>query len=515
MKRLDGSRTTEALSCLADGTSMMSLQDHMSEGEKKVLRHPWIGRSRFPKLKVNDRRSATAEGHTSSADAHFVHFAMEHEEGTAHCRADGERHHCPPVMDRAGATFDLGGTTSAGETVSRGRPHEGLDQDDPCPVDCRSREGPHPNACEANPRSSHAVAEGFSDDPIQHGGAIRQVQGMDVPRGPHGLHPMGHQGDQAEPESARGLGAPGVAGDRKEGNIAGHGCEDGSWEGSRGAGSGPSASDNTREGNVQFIGGIMVEGLRRLRRLSKGDTGSQSGERAPGHGHGGRRPQEPRGPDHRPGVAVGCTEEEGTPGEEVRGEMPSWDPNEDYIQEGDEVMMTEFVEDSVRAGEIEYDSGANNIPDGVYGLDATGEEASYDTRANQREEIEYNAGANNNLDTSHGLDEMSRSESWMAPKVYFPSWLRSQWLWDNGRKRPWLIRSGMPGQYYNLPINGQRRQTGQISWSCLLARPTSRPLLQGNKRGSWNHEIFYMIMIFAVEEFKKKSLKTFGNTVLV
>ena len=262
MKRLDGTRTTEALLCLSDGV-LVNTQSSGNEVEGTFLDNVWIGRSRFSKIKVGTCFLSTAtDGHSSSVDADCL--AMEHEEIAAPGGVGRTWSHGTSQLDCARTEVHPGGTTPIGATPQGRRQDERPHQDDVGSAGRRGQEGGHSDAGQAHTGIDDATPARCEDHPGLHHRPVRPLQGLDVSEGASSIPPMGHQGDQERSQCTRGSGAPchvGKPGDGATGCRPGVCEEEGRRPRSRSAGGGASALNGVGERARQLFRGILGQGV--------------------------------------------------------------------------------------------------------------------------------------------------------------------------------------------------------------------------------------------------------------
>ena len=383
LKCIGQRRITEACLCLAEG-NLVEVHEGDREGNNELfLDGPWIGRSRFLKIKPITECCLTSTSGSPSevVDARVNLVAMEHEESAAARRTGREGSQRPLQLDRARATLNLGGATTIGEARQGGGPHARPDQDDLGAAGGRSREGADSLAGKTDPRPDDEAPPRCPEHTGEHGGAIRPLQGIHVPGGASRLLGLGHEGSQSQPECPRGPGQAGnmgVSGDGPQGNHQGL-CE----EAGHGQGPGGHCGDlaTTKpevggtfklirrlmgESHVQFLTGhSQVRGDRTGHGHRRGDPGGRS-----------RADQGIRSPDR-------CPEEEAVPEEEVIG----------HGDHGDLENGGESVDEDYETTEEAFDDEAHG------------------SRNQIRSHLAYENSANNNREIDHGLTISDENET--------------------------------------------------------------------------------------------------------
>ena len=160
LSRIGGERTTEALLCLSEGTLVHVDHSH-SETEVTILDGPWVGRSRFSKLK-EVLTTSVADGHSSTVNALHNHLAMAHEESAAAGGIGRDGCGRTLIMDSAGTPIPSDRAT-AGSGTSQGRGQaERPEQDDLGATHGGSQEGEHPHPSKGDQRALRLLRESKS-----------------------------------------------------------------------------------------------------------------------------------------------------------------------------------------------------------------------------------------------------------------------------------------------------------------------------------------------------------------
>ena len=257
LKQLTGKRTTEYLPCLAAGTLVEIHHDVFSvDGDPGPAFTPWIGRSRFTK-QVHAVCTTSPCTACTTFDAFSRPVAMEHEEGSASCRAERKGRGGAHLMDGAGAPTDPHRTARSGEASFSGqRQDEGPHFAQAAGAGGLGREGGDLTAHEAYTGAHDQVDSRSSQHPEPDGGTVRTLQGLHVPGGSRALPALGHPGE-GQSELPRRLGQVGDLGQRgsapsqRDGRLDQHEGRLGSR--SRSPGTDPSAKDEEAIGGSQFI----------------------------------------------------------------------------------------------------------------------------------------------------------------------------------------------------------------------------------------------------------------------
>eukprot|EP00435_Cladocopium_sp_Y103_P068546 s358_g31.t1 len=196
-------RITEAVQCHGEG--LIEEFEHSrwrsceAEGQSDVchgaLQQLWIGRSRFVKHgpKTESPRFPNA----------IAHFTMADEPSTADGGVGGIWGGHSPKVDGAGVASDSDRTTCR-EMPKDGEQDCRPQQEEPGRLDPAGQGGGLGDSQQAN------AGIALEDDPRSDGAArrardnVREVQELDVPRGAGGVHGLGHQRGQSEPELVTG-----------------------------------------------------------------------------------------------------------------------------------------------------------------------------------------------------------------------------------------------------------------------------------------------------------------------
>ena len=419
LKRLDGSRRTEAISCLSEGTAVHVFSDANFEHVKNVLEQPWIGRSRFPKFEGQvSLIVTTADAHSSPLDAIPDSLAMEHEERPTVGRVGRTGGDSSPVLDGAGASIHPCGAEAIGETCAGRGQDEGIDQDDPPAAGRGGEEGQPRAACKTDSRPDDEASSRLSEHARMHSHAVREVQGLDVQRGARRLHPMGDERGEGQPQCSRGSGALcdlGLSGAGAPSRDTWLAQEEGSGKRSRGAGCDSAAAGEVRSGSFELLGSIVGESdvAGRLCPEGRGDRHR--------HRHR-RRPSGGRGRDHPcSGEPVGSIEEE----DECQEVKTSEETHEFSGGSEDEENKEDYrVFLAALKDEVKYDMGTNNHLDAIHGMEDVDQKetmSAYEDKAwampnfnensNAQGVEEYNDGTINSQDIHPGSDEDTDNET--------------------------------------------------------------------------------------------------------
>eukprot|EP00438_Fugacium_kawagutii_P025852 Skav231407 [mRNA] locus=scaffold4039:44689:52020:- [translate_table: standard] len=263
---LEGSRITEYMPCLGDGTILQVHTDehYTSSMSPTEFVGPWIGRSRFRKVKSDRSLSVELDPTFSCVNASCClrQIPMEHEEDRAARGVGCQGHSRACVLDGAGAPSDVDRADGEGTTHQDGQ-HEGHVQDESAGPD---QEGPgvgDRSAGQGNPWVAPQVDQRGQADALRDDCGFREVPRMDVQGTARVVSSLVDRG--GEPKWGRKSGAPDV-GNLGEGGV-GSTCrglaeEDGD-KGPRGHGE---SSPAQAEGDVpcdkskRVVGFVMEQG---------------------------------------------------------------------------------------------------------------------------------------------------------------------------------------------------------------------------------------------------------------
>ena len=293
LNALGGTRITEHLPCLSEGSVLLTQTDQWQESCRELSCGLWVGRSRFSKAfpQAPSTLSPAPSPHGLGA-----RLGMEDEEGRHADRTSGVRGGVPCSLDGARAEEHVARTAASTCAHNRGRPDEGDHQAD------AGRAGDPVQGCQR--AFATEADEGRADclAPDGHpgtGGAapsVREVPGMDVQGDTSGLPTVGPAGSGSEPESSprpRGVRFMGKGRGRPGAGEGQHGSQPGDQEPEQRPGDQPEGACAEREG----IGGWIREQLRGLKQIlgpSEGCRPEGELQATPG---GGGRSQRPGGGD--------------------------------------------------------------------------------------------------------------------------------------------------------------------------------------------------------------------------
>ena len=202
ISRLDGHRITEHIPCLGEGVVSTNFEDdtYHNTDMPHGLVYPWIGRSRFRKIKPDQRDQSCLSNSGEPADAFQRTIAMVHEAQRVGGRAGSARDCRSSQLDGARVEVDPVGAKGAGEAAQGGEPSEGAHQDDLGGALSRSNSVGDQHAASSDQGPADEAHPRCEEHPRADFGDLRQVQGMDVSRSPTGVSPMEHAGGEGKPE---------------------------------------------------------------------------------------------------------------------------------------------------------------------------------------------------------------------------------------------------------------------------------------------------------------------------
>ena len=355
---LGKSRVTEAVACLQEGIEVWKVSDSVLDDDCTV-KQPWIGRTRFPKLKFENTRPREQQALATSADVSGMPSALgvEAEQGGALGGAVQTRGSCEPFLDRSRVAPDPHGDLPGGEAQGRDeRCHEGYLQGKPRGVDQEGNRLEDRGPTKGHPRMVDPRDQGSLQHPGRDCGDLRQVQGVDVQGGAPAVPGLEHRGSGCQRCVVTGVATTGQLGQAEEGPEPGKQSSD-TLIGNRPRSSGQDSSAHD-QGSLQWPKqrrfvvpsfkdiGEFFQGQRQARVPSGQEDGVPGGRDQDAGGKAGHAQAEE--------ARVGCDERRGRRLSDVAVDKTVYGKGGDYIVRPAEVVAENAIPDPLNALEEPY-----------------------------------------------------------------------------------------------------------------------------------------------------------------
>lgn len=218
LEQLDGHRITEHIPCLGEGLVVQSRSDENFREFDKVgdIVHPWIGRSRFRKIKTVSCDSSPSNAPHLCANAKQRTFTMVDEASRAGGGAGDEGGSSESVVVSARTPVHPDRTERGGEAAQDGHRCEGPHQALAVGASDGGRGAVNGHAAQADKGAADEDDQRCQGDTRPDSGELRQIQGLDVPRDSPELSGVEHPGDKVQCERPCG---PGALGDMGPGGV--------------------------------------------------------------------------------------------------------------------------------------------------------------------------------------------------------------------------------------------------------------------------------------------------------